>query len=301
MSNPLLVLVGATASGKSAVAVPLAEQLGAEILSLDSMLVYRGMEIGTDKPPAAERARVPHHLIDLLDPSQPFDLRRYLRAADAAVAEVQGRGRRVLIVGGTGLYLMGLCKGVFESPPVDPELRARLEALPTAELRARVEEIDPELWERVHPNDHRRLRRAAEVYEQTGTPLSELQRQFQGPDRYPAVFGGIRRSRPDLHARIRTRVDAMFAGGLVDEVRGLELGPTAAQAVGYKEVRAALDGEHDLDQARALVVRHTVRLVRRQSAWFKRFPIRWVDAAPGEGPEQIVPRLLEIYPGKTAQ
>ncbi len=145
MSNPLLVLVGATASGKSAVAVPLAEQLGAEILSLDSMLVYRGMDIGTDKPPAAERARVPHHLIDLLDPSQPFDLRRYLRAADAAVAEVQGRGRRVLIAGGTGLYLMGLCKGVFEGPPVDPELRARLEALPTAELRARVEEIDPEL------------------------------------------------------------------------------------------------------------------------------------------------------------
>ena len=277
--DPISVLVGPTAGGKSSVALALAPRLGAEIVSLDSMLLYRGMDIGTDKPIATDGVR--HHLIDVLEPTERFDLKRYLEAADEAIAGIIARGRRVLVVGGTGLYLMGLLKGVFEGVPRDPALRERLAAFDTTDLHARLTERDPETAARLHPNDRRRITRALEVFETTGAPLAAHQTQFDGPDRYPARIAGIRWPREVLRERIRTRVDAMFAAGLVEEVRSLagRLGPTAAQAVGYKEVVEALEGRTSMDEAHERIVSHTVRLMRRQSTWFKRFDVRWFEGA----------------------
>ncbi|MHC4973023.1 MAG: tRNA (adenosine(37)-N6)-dimethylallyltransferase MiaA [Planctomycetota bacterium] len=292
--DPLFVLVGPTAGGKSRAAVPVARELGAEIVSLDSMLLYKGMNIGTDKPATGG---VPHHLIDLLDPQERFDLRRYIEEADRAIADITARGRRVLVVGGTGLYLQGLLKGVFEGVARDAELRARLADTEPAVLHARLREVDPEAADRIHENDRRRIVRALEVHAATGRPLSALQTQFEGPDRYPAILAGLAWPRRALKQRVKTRVEAMFRAGLVDEVSGLALGPTAAQAVGYKEVSGALRGDYDLEEARRLIERNTMRLARRQATWFKRFPIRWVDGAAAD----VVARLLAVYRGSTSE
>jgi tRNA dimethylallyltransferase len=292
--DPLFVLVGPTAGGKSRAAVPVARELGAEIVSLDSMLLYRGMDIGTDKPATGG---VPHWLIDLLDPSERFDLRRYIEQADRAIADITARGRRVLVVGGTGLYLRGLLKGVFEGVAREPGFRARLAGTEAPVLHARLEEVDPAAAARIHRNDRRRIVRALEVYAVTGRPLSELQTQFEGPDRYAAIFAGLAWPRRALRERVRARVAEMFRAGLVAEVSGLELGPTAAQAVGYKEVLGALAGEYDMDEARRLIERNTMRLARRQATWFKRFPIRWVDGTA----EDVVARLLAVYRGSTSE
>jgi len=288
------VLVGPTAGGKSRAAVPVARELDAEIVSLDSMLLYRGMDIGTDKPATGG---VPHHLIDLLDAKERFDLRRYIEQADRVIADISARGRRVLVVGGTGLYLRGLLKGVFEGVARNAELRAQLAATEASVLHARLREVDPEAAARIHRNDRRRITRALEVHAATGRPLSALQTQFEGPDRYPAVIAGLAWPRDALRERVRTRVAEMFRAGLVAEVSALSLGPTAAQAVGYKEVLGALRGDYDMDEARRLVERNTMRLARRQATWFKRFPIRWVDGAAGD----VVARLLAVYRGSTSE
>ncbi len=271
----LCVLVGPTASGKTGVSLVVARHLGAEIVSLDSMLLYRGMDIGTDK--ATDLRGVPHHLIGCLDPSERFDLKRYLELADEAIKDISSRGRRVLVVGGTGLYLMALLKGVFSGVPRSDPLRAHYATEDLATLHARLREVDPDTAARVHANDRRRITRALEVYETTGRPLSELQTQFSGPDRYAVRIAGIAVDRSVLKERIEARVNRMFSAGLVDEVASLELGPTAGQAVGYKEVRAHLDGEYDLEEAKVRIVRHTLRLARRQGTWFKRFDIAWMD------------------------
>ncbi|MHC4549670.1 MAG: tRNA (adenosine(37)-N6)-dimethylallyltransferase MiaA [Planctomycetota bacterium] len=291
----LYVLVGPTASGKSRAALPLARALDAEVVSLDSMLLYRGMDLGTDKPRAT--GDVPHHLVDLLDPAERFDVRRYLALADAAIADITARGRRALVVGGTGLYLMGLLKGVFDGVSRDPAFRARAATAAPADLHARLAQVDPRAAGRIHPRDRRRITRALEVFEATGRPLSELQTQFEGPDRYRAVLAGIALPRPVLKERIRARVARMLAAGLVDEVRGLDLGPTAGQAVGYKEILGALRGDYDLDEARRLIERNTLRLARRQATWFKRFDVHWVD---GLAPDPVA-RLLAIYRGSTTE
>lgn len=295
--DPICVLVGPTASGKSSAALAIAPALDAEIVSLDSMLLYRGMDIGTDKP-TPTRA-VPHHLVDVLDPSERFDLKRYLEAADAAIADIRARGRQVLVVGGTGLYLMGLLKGVFEGVPRDAALRSRVASLDNQELHDLLAERDPESANRLHPNDRRRIIRALEAMEATGSPMGALQTQFSGPDRYAARIAGIRVPRPILRERIVRRVDAMFRAGLVAEVKALAgtLGPTAAQAVGYKEVIEALEGRTDLDHARERIVSHTVRLMRRQGTWFKRFDVRWFE---GETPD-LAGNLTAYFRGTTVE
>ncbi len=283
------MIVGPTASGKSRAAIPVARALGAEVLSLDSMLLYRGLDIGTDKP--EDTGDVPHHGIDLLDPRERFDVRRYIDLAEEAIAGIRARGHRVLVVGGTGLYLMALLKGIFEGPRSNAPLRASFAEVEAPELHRRLAAVDPGTAKGLHPNDRRRITRALEVYEATGKPLREQQTQFQGPDRHEAVIAGIRLPRALLAERIRARVAAMFQKGLVDEVRGLDLGPTASQAVGYKEVLGALRGEYDLAEARRLVERNTLRLARRQETWFKRFPVDWVDGAAGD----LVERLLAVF------
>ena len=233
------------------------------------------MDIGTDKPSAEEQAGIPHHLIDLLDPAERFDLARYIEAADTAIADIHARGKRALVVGGTGLYLMGLLKGVFEGAPRDAALRATWDDVPAPELLERLAAVDPETAAKLHPNDRRRITRALEVFHTTGEPLSAQQTQFDGPDRYDAILVGLDVDRAPLRDRIRARIEEMFAEGLVDEVRGLDLGDTAGQAVGYKEVRGYLDGEYDEAEAKRRIESNTIRLVRRQSTWFKRFPIHW--------------------------
>jgi tRNA dimethylallyltransferase len=272
-------LTGATATGKSAVGISLARRIDAEIVSLDSMALYRGMDIGTAKPSAAQRHSVPHHLIDVLDPHEAFSLAQYVAAADRAAAEIAGRGRQVLFVGGTPLYLKGLLRGIFEGPPADWELRRRLGEQTRLNgnlwLHEQVAKIDAAAAARLHPNDKRRLLRAWEVFEKTGRPISEWQQQFDvGRSAAECRVFVLDWPKAELHARIGERVAEMFAAGLVDEVRRLLAGPrplsrTARQAVGYREVIEHLEGRRDLAGTIEVVQQHTRQLAKRQATWFR--------------------------------
>jgi len=272
-------LTGATASGKSAVGVELARRLGGEILSLDSMAVYRGLDIGVAKPAAAERRAVPHHLIDLVEPDESFSLADYLDAAAAAVADVRGRGRAPVFVGGTPLYLKGLLRGVFAGPPADWSLRGELQAVAErdgpAALHARLAQVDPTAAGRLSPQDTRRVIRALEVWIKTSRPISDWQRQFERPraaDQCRAIV--LEWPRAQLCERIDARVDAMFAAGLIAEIRALlaagqRFGRTAGQALGYRETLEHLAGERDLAGTIALVKTRTRQFAKRQATWFR--------------------------------
>jgi tRNA dimethylallyltransferase len=253
-------LTGPTASGKSAVGVELARRIGAEIVSLDSMALYRGMDIGTAKPTAEERLAVPHHLIDVLHPHDEFSLAQYVEAAEHTAAEIAGRGRQALFVGGTPLYLKGLLRGIFQGPPADWELRRRLadEAARNGGqwLHQRLAAVDPAAAARLHPNDARRLIRAIEVYEKTGGPISQWQQQFEigRPAADCRVFV-LDWPRKELAARIALRVQAMFAAGLVEEVRCLcSSGPLSGHRpqVGRERVRVRVADEPDADSPHPL-------------------------------------------------
>ncbi len=272
-------LTGATASGKTAVGIDLARLLGAEIVSMDSMAVYRGMDVGTAKPSAGQRLAVPHYLIDIASPDEDFSVATYLAAAESLVAAVQGRGRKVLFVGGTPLYLKALLRGIFEGPPADWDLRRQLEQFAEANgplaLHERLAQVDPDSARRLHPRDARRLIRAIEVYEITGQPISALQRQFDHaqPASGCRVFV-LDWPREALMARIDARVDAMFAAGLVAEVerlldRGRRFGRTSSKALGYREVIEHLAGERDLPATIELVKRHSRQFAKRQLTWFR--------------------------------
>ncbi len=292
--EPLRVLVGTTASGKTALSLEVAERAGAEIVSMDSMLVYRGMDVGTAKPDAAERARVPHHLLDLVDPAERYDVQRWLADAEAALADVARRGRRALLVGGTALYLKALLRGLFDGPPPDPALRARVRervaALGPAASHAELARVDPRSAARIHANDARRVARALEVLEQTGRALSDWQDQWgwHGAARgaRPAIVVGLEVDPAGLDERIRARTRAMLAGGWLDEVRavraGRGFGPTASQALGLSEVLRLDAGELTEEDCAALVDLRTRQFARRQRTWFRKLPVRWVPA-PAEG------------------
>ncbi len=279
LPNDSWFLTGPTASGKSAVGLELAQRIGAEIVSLDSIALYRGMDIGTAKPSAEDRRAVPHHLIDVLDPHEEFSLAQYIEAAGRVVAEIAGRGRQALFVGGTPLYLKGLLRGVFRGPAADWELRRRLadeeRQHGSGRLHERLAAIDPVAAARLHVNDTRRIIRAIEVFEKTGRPISQLQRQFEiaRPAEECRVFV-LDWPRDGLYARIDRRVEQMFSAGLVDEVRRLlgdarPLGRTAHQAVGYREVIEHLQGRRNLAETIELVRRHTRQLAKRQCTWFR--------------------------------
>jgi tRNA dimethylallyltransferase len=291
-------LTGATATGKTAVALELARRTSAEIVSLDSMTVYRGMDIGTAKPSQAERALVPHHLLDIVDPADEYSVAQYVADAAATVAGIRARGRAVLFVGGTPLYLKSLLRGLFDGPPANWELRVQieeeLEAVGQAALHERLQQVDPVAASAIHPHDTRRMIRALEVYRATGEPLSHQQMQFDDGRRADEcrVFV-LRRERGELHRRIEGRVEAMIDVGLVDEVRqltanGRRLGRTASQAVGYREALAHLAGEIDLDEMRTQMQVRTRRFAKRQGTWFRSLSeCRFVDIA-GEVDEAAV-------------
>jgi tRNA dimethylallyltransferase len=297
-------LTGPTASGKSAVGVELAERISAEIVSMDSMALYRRMDIGTAKPTAPQRSRATHHLIDLIEPHEEYSLAQYLDAAGRCAAEIAGRGRQVLFVGGTPLYLKGLLRGIFQGPPADWELRHQLAESAKHHggrwLHEMLAAVDPTAAARLHPNDLRRLIRAIEVYKKTGRPISELQQQFEvGRSAADCRVFVLDWPKAELHARIERRVHEMFAAGLVDEVdRLLEssrpLSKTAQQGVGYREVIEHLAGRCSLAEAIELVQLHSRQLAKRQSTWFRSLSeCRFMPVSEPFDAVEIAGRILE--------
>ncbi len=303
--NPLpsgtVFLVGPTAVGKSSVALTLAESLGAEIVSADSVQVYRGMDIGTAKPTPEERIRVRHHLIDVVDVSEKYDAARFRRDGLAAMKSIVDRGKRPLVVGGSGMYVRALLQGLADLPPADPEIRRSLEDRLDREgadaLHERLRRVDPVSAASIDPRNARRLIRALEVYEQTGRPFSSWKRQW-GEAARGLVFG-LSRDRGDLAERIHRRVDAMFDLGLVEEVRelagrGLRRNPSAARAVGYRQVLAMLDGEIPPAEAPEAVKSATRALARRQLTWFRhQISVEWIPLDEGTRDDEAAERILE--------
>jgi len=272
-------LTGATAVGKTEVGLALARRLDAEILSLDSMTLYRGMDIGTAKPTPQQRAEVPHHLIDIVDPEQDYSIAEYLEAAHAKIAEVHGRGRQVLFVGGTPLYLKALLRGLTSGPPADWQLREQITRevaeVGNQALHDRLQQLDPLAASQIHPHDTRRLIRALEVFRTTGQPISHHQLQFdQGRSAEESRVFVLQRPREEQHRRIELRVDQMLQSGLVAEVEQLtsgeqKLGRTASQAVGYREGIEHLAGRISLDAMAEQMKIRTRRFAKRQGTWFR--------------------------------
>ena len=292
-----IVITGATASGKSAVATRLAERLDAEILSLDSIAVYRGMDIGTAKPTMQDRRRVPHHLIDLVEPCEEFSVARYLRAAHQTLAEIEARGRQAIFVGGTPMFLKGVLRGFDPGPPADWEFRQAIEEDVARHgieaLYERLRQVDPLAAHQIAPTDKRRMIRALEVA-RTGVPLSHRQTQFvrKRSAEECRVFA-IQRPRDQLHQRINQRVGNMFDQGLVQEIRELlakhgSLSRTASQAVGYREVIDWIGKHGSLQETIESVAAHTRQIARRQETWFRSFSeVRIVKASQASAVDDL--------------
>ncbi len=299
---PLLAVVGPTASGKTELSIGLARRLGAEIVSMDSMLVYRGMDIGTAKPSSEERSGIAHHALDLVEPTERFDASQWIaevRAVEARLAQAPDHPRP-LFTGGTALYLRLLSHGLFEGPSIDLDVRERLQARYAAEgpavMHAKLTQVDPAAAARVHPNDAKRVLRALEVHAQTGRPLSELQGQWEraaeGSAR-PLRLVGLEPAKATLDGRILRRIEAMLEQGWLDEVRELErgggLGPTARQALGYAEAADLAHGRVTVEAFVETVATRTRQFVRRQRTWFRRYPeIRWAPQDLLGRPEQLL-------------
>ncbi len=299
-----ILIAGPTASGKSEVAAWLAEQLPGEIVSVDSMQVYRGLDIGTAKPDPEERRRVPYHLIDVVGLSEPFDAARFVRLATGAIGDIQGRGLHPILCGGTGLYFKALLEGLGEAPPSDPALRCELERRSVSELTAELARLDPLTFQRIDRQNRRRLVRALEVIRLTGQRYSTL-RTGWNPDGQPLVrypFFGIRRVPSDLHRRIEARVDRMFERGLVAETeallqQGLARNPTALQALGYRQVAEFLDCRRSLAETIEFVKARTRQYAKRQMTWFRhQAQLTWIDANEKTAAAEIGRQIFAALP-----
>ncbi len=301
-------LTGATAVGKTAVSLELARRLNAEIISLDSMSIYRGMDLGTAKPSPIDLAAVPHHLIDVCDPWETFSVSRYRELALQTVLDIQSRNKQALFVGGSALYLKALLRGIFRGPPADWEFRRSIEAeadiVGDEQLHRRLQAIDPVAAHQLHVRDRRRIIRALEVYHITGRPISHWQMEFDHAHRADEchVFA-LRRPRAELHQRIANRVHGMFELGFVDEVRrlraaGRPLSRTASQAVGYREVLEYLDNGGDLATIQERVLIRTRRFARHQETWFRGLSeCRFIDiASPHDDPVELAQVILNQAP-----
>ena len=300
-----LFIAGPTAVGKSDLALLLAERLGGEIISVDSMQVYRGLDIGTAKPSPAERQRVPHHLLDVIPLDEPFDAARFVALASEAVREIHSRGHTPIFCGGTGLYFNAYLDGLGEAPPSDPRLRTELENTPLPSLLDELAARDPTTWERIDRQNPRRVIRAIEVIRLTGKPFSSQRAAWPEeatPNQSPgtARFYILSRQPDDLHTRIELRVDQMFARGLVAETEnllrhGLAGNRIALQAIGYRQVVEHLRGERGLSETIALVKTRTRQFAKRQMTWFRRrLPGAWIEAVAGETPQAIASRVEEL-------
>jgi tRNA dimethylallyltransferase len=292
-------LTGPTASGKTAIGIELAKRVDAEIVSLDSMALYRGMDIGTAKPTIKQRCEVPHHLIDILEPAQEFSVAQYLDAAKNVAADIAGRGKQVLFVGGTALYLKALLRGLFSGPTANWEIRRELEEIARLNgpqsLHSKLRDVDPLAAEKLHPNDLRRVIRALEVQQTTGQPISQLQQQFEiGRLADDCRVFVLDWPREQLEGRIRRRVDEMFAAGLIDEVRNQlpQLSRTANQAVGYREALEHLQGLRDLPTTIELVKLRTRQFAKRQLTWYRSLSeCRWISVGEPLNPAEIAEQI----------
>ncbi len=305
MKTRLLCLLGPTAVGKTEIAIQLAQHFDAEIVSVDSRQIYRQMDIGTAKPTAEEQQAVRHHLIDCVNISQPFSVADYQSLVDAAIVDIQSRGKQVLLVGGAGLYFRAVVDGLFEGPGADPSLRERLETEAAQRgvntLHERLRTCDPISAERIHPNNVVRVIRALEVYELTGTPMSEHQQQWrQENQRYPFIAFCLTMPRALLYQRIEQRVDVMLANGLIAEVESLLAAgyareTVALQSFGYRELIAYLDGECTYLEAVQQLKQNTRRFAKRQLTWFRKDTrVEWIDR---ESTPDIVTHLLKKIRG----
>lgn len=287
MKPRLLVIAGPTASGKSALALDLAAALNGEIICVDSLTVYRGFEIGSAKPTPEQQRQIPHHLLDICEPTDPFTASDFRVAAASAIEDITGRGRCPILAGGTGLYLRSLLRGLNKAPGEDPvlreALRTRLEREGGEALLAELAQVDPDTAQRLHPNNRNRIIRALEVFHTSGVPLSQFQEEHgfsESP--YDALQFCLELPRPVLYQRIDDRVDAMLAAGLVAEVQGLLQAGVPSdckplQAIGYKEVLAHLQGEYDQTEMVRLIKRNTRHFAKRQLTWFRSEPaMQWV-------------------------
>jgi tRNA dimethylallyltransferase len=304
----LVVIVGPTAVGKTELSLELAEQFDGEIISGDSMQVYRGMDIGTAKATPEERARVPHHLIDIIDPDEEYSVALFQEAATRLITEINARGKLPFIVGGTGLYIESVThRFQFAQAEQDPELRSRLQRLAETEgveaLHRRLAAIDPLTAERLHPNDVKRVIRALEIYELTGTKMSDFQHRAQQSP-YDLLMIGLTMDRQVLYERINQRVDKMLEAGLVEEVRrlldqGYGSALTSMQGLGYKELIPYLYGEITLEKAVNDIKQRTRHFAKRQLSWFRRMSeVQWFDLTdPAERPK-IVQTIKQILAGK---
>jgi tRNA dimethylallyltransferase len=310
MKSPIFI-AGPTAVGKSEIALRLAEQLGGEIISADSMQVYRGLDIGTAKPSPAERARVPHHLIDICDLTENFDAAQFIRRTQKAVTEIQARGHVPIFCGGTGLYFKAFLSGLGEAPGTNPELRTELEAAPFEALLHELRARDPVAYEKIDKQNPRRVIRAVEVIRLTGKKFSEQRAEWKSGGaacRRPTNQGQrhavptktsfcFTRQPADMHVRINARVDTMFARGLVEETRtllqhGLAENKTAMQAIGYRQVVEYLRNERSLTETIELVKSRTRQFAKRQLTWFRRHGnMEWIELKPEESMESVYGKI----------
>jgi tRNA dimethylallyltransferase len=303
--KPLIVLLGPTAVGKTAIAVPLAQALGTDILTADSRQVYRGMDIGMDKPRPVERGGVAHRLIDVIEPDEPFSVGQYRRLALAEIARLHREGRVAFMVGGTGLYIRAVVRGLWDGPPADWVFRRELMDLARNNgpecLHHRLAEVDPELAGRLHTHDLVKIIRGLEAYHATGRPLSELHRQHGFEDRpFSVLLIGLIRDREELYRRIDSRVDSQLAHGLMEETRrlreqgfGRDLG--SMKGLGYRQLSAYLAGECEYEEAVQRLKRDTRHFAKRQLTWFRTEPgIRWLSVKKDESSADVAARALAL-------
>ncbi len=304
MKNQRVLILGVTASGKGRLAFDLAKSLDSEIISIDSMKVYRRMDIGTAKPPKDIRDQIPYHLIDVVEPSDSFSVARFLELANAAINDIKNRNKPVVAVGGTALYIKSLLYGLFEGPGADEQIRAKLKAQAEAEglqsLYEQLHKIDPDTASKISSNDDRRIIRALEVYKLTGQPISRFQQQWNADYANDWTIVGIRREKTEENKRINARVKKMIDAGLVDEVKGLlaepkPLSDQARCAIGYAEIIDHLSGKTSLDDAIELIKKNTRKLAKQQRTWFKTFKnVHWLDITPDEKSDQTLRRAKSL-------
>jgi len=309
MKKKRILILGVTSSGKGRLAFELAKSLDAEIISVDSMKVYRRMNIGTAKPPKEIRDQVPYHLIDVVEPSESFSVARFLELVNASAESIESKGKPVVAVGGTALYIKSLLFGLFEGPGADEQIRAKLKEQAQAEglpsLYGQLQKIDPDTAGRISANDQRRIIRALEVYNLTGKPISTFQSQWNQSSNSDWTIIGLRREKTEESKRINARVKKMIDAGLVDEVKGLLAEPTplsrqASCAIGYAEIIAHLSGKTTLDEATELIKKNTRKLAKAQRTWFKTFKnVHWLDLAPDETIDSVLSRAKEILNSTT--
>ena len=304
IKKPKILILGVTASGKGALAFELAQNLGAEIISVDSMKVYRRMDIGTAKPPLEKRQILPYHLIDVAEPCESFSVDRFLYLTEGIILDVQRRNKPVVAVGGTAMYIKAMLCGLFDGPGSDETIRQRLKEQGDAEgffeLHKRLKAVDPDAGERIHPNDEKRIIRALEVFELTGKPISTFQTQWDAPADSDWFVIGLRREKDIESSRMNARVKRMMDEGLRGEVAGLlaeekPLSKQAAAAIGYAEMIAHLNGEMDFDEAVEKIKINTRRFAKSQRTWFKTFRnVNWLDITETDTVQTVLAQTLKL-------